>query len=297
MNPLRKHLRWLLLVLLVLVPISAVLASLSLQNKTVDFDPAKAYQHVTAQMEFGARVPGSQAHEQTIKYISSELKKSGWSLEIQEVEALGHPVRNIIAKRGNGADWIILGAHYDSRLISDMDMDPELQTFPVPGANDGASGVAVLLEIARVLPKSSDQEVWIVLFDAEDQGNIPGWDWILGSRAFVKSLQGKPDAVVVIDMIGDSNLNVYREEGSDTQLTSEIWNVAASLGYGNSIINEVKHNILDDHIPFLEVGIPAIDMIDFDYPFWHTSDDTLDKVSPDSLEIVGKTLLTWLRTR
>lgn len=265
--------------------------------KPADFDPVKAYQHVTTQVGFGPRVPGSKAHDQVIKYITSELKNSGWSYEIQESEISGQLVRNIVARRGNGSDWIILGAHYDSRQFADRDMDIELQKLPVPGANDGASGVAVLLEIARVMPKSLNQKVWIVFFDAEDQGNIPGWEWILGSKAFVETLQGKPDAVVVIDMIGDSNLNVFREKNSESMLTSEIWNIAAGLGYGSSIINEVKYNILDDHIPFVESGIPAIDIIDIDYPFWHTTQDTPDKVTPESLKIIGETLLAWLRTR
>src|SRR3990172_4321574 len=133
------------------------------------------------------------------------LRASGWQVEIQETRSMGHPIRNIIAKKGSGEKWIILGAHYDSRLLADQDTDPEKQREPVPGANDGASGVAVLLELARALPRNLEKQVWLVFFDAEDNGRIPEWDWILGSRAFAESLTAYPDSVVVIDMIGDAN--------------------------------------------------------------------------------------------
>ena len=110
---------------------------------------------------------------------------------------------------------MIIGAHYDSRLLADPDPDPSLRNQPVPGANDGASGVAVLLELARILPKNLDKTIWLVFFDAEDNGNIPGYDWIMGSRVFVQTLIDKPDEAIIIDMIGDADLNIYQEKNSD----------------------------------------------------------------------------------
>ena len=193
-----------------------------------------------------------------------------------------------------GKQWVILGAHYDSRISADQDPDLNMRHLPVTGANDGASGVAVLLELARSLPQDLDREVWLVFFDLEDQGNQEGWEWILGSRAFADSLEGKPDAVVIIDMIGDADLNLYREANSDPQLTDQIWGLADELGYSSIFINSVKFSILDDHLPFIEKGIPAIDIIDFDYPYWHTVQDTADKVSAQSLEVIGRVLHTWL---
>jgi Zn-dependent M28 family amino/carboxypeptidase len=130
--------------------------------------------------------------------------------------------------------------------------------------------------------------------DAEDNGRIPGWDWILGARYFVSTMQIRPKAIVVVDMIGDSDLNIYRELNSDPEITSQIWDVARSLGYEEYFINEPKHNVIDDHIPFVEAGIPAVDIIDIEYPYWHTTQDTLDKVSPNSLAVVGETLLQWI---
>jgi glutaminyl-peptide cyclotransferase len=293
--------RWnLLLIGLIIVIGIALLVPVFFQQvdqEEITFNANLAMQHVQAQMDFGPRLPGSEAHQQTLEYIQTELEKYGWSVEIQEAESMGHPIQNIIAKRGSGSPWIIFGAHYDSRFVADHDPIIANQTLPVPGANDGASGVAVLLEMARVMPLELNKEVWLVFFDAEDQGRITGWDWILGSRDLAGSLTAKPDAVVVIDMIGDKDLNIYREQSSDQVITDSVWQTAADLGYGQFFINEEKYNILDDHLPFLEAGIPAIDIIDFDYPYWHTIADTTDKVSPESLAIVGNTLISWLENQ
>jgi Zn-dependent M28 family amino/carboxypeptidase len=221
---------------------------------------------------------------------------ANWNAEIQELQN-GQTIKNIIARRGNTGPLIIIGAHYDSRFIADQDPDPNLRSQAVVGANDGASGVAVLLELARTLPDNLPFRLWLVFFDAEDNGGIEGWDWIMGSRAFVASLKEKPDAAVIIDMIGDANLNIPIEQNSNPALVEEIWQVAKNLGYENIFLNQPGYSMIDDHTPFLEAGIPAIDIIDFDYPYWHTTQDTPDKVSADSLEIIGKTLSAWLSTR
>jgi glutaminyl-peptide cyclotransferase len=258
------------------------------------FDGERAYQDVLTQVAFGPRLPGSDAHGQAVAWMQEQLSASGWEVELQETIYQNQPVRNVIAKRGTGRPWIILGAHYDSRFKADSDPDPARRDDPVPGANDGASGVAVLLELARVLPDDLDYEIWLVMFDAEDQGRLPGWDWILGSRAFVEALEEEPDAAVIVDMIGDADLNILMERNSDREITEDIWEVAALRGHGDVFIPELGYSILDDHTPFLEQGIRAIDIIDFDYPYWHTVEDTPDKVSPKSLFAVGDTLLYWL---
>lgn len=257
------------------------------------FDGERAYEDVEYQIELGPRIPGSDAHAQVVDWMVTELESNGWTVEIQETTMLGQPVRNVIAKRGSGQPWSIIGAHFDSRMKADNDPDPANFELPVPGANDGASGVAVLLELARTLPDDLQGEVWLTFFDSEDQGNLPGWDWILGSRAVANSLTGTPNAVVVVDMIGDSDLNIYQERNSDPELTGEIWATAAQLGYAQFIL-EPKFSMLDDHTPFLEKGIRAVDLIDFDYPYWHTVSDTADKVSAESLNAVGDTVLHWL---
>lgn len=263
---------------------------------SVRFDGQRAYADVETQVAFGARIPGSEGHAKVQEWMREELESAGWQVEVQESEALGHPIQNIVARRGDASPQIILGAHYDTRMFADNDPDPANHSLPVPGANDGASGVAVLLELARVLPDDT-VPVWLVFFDAEDNGRIPGWDWILGSREFVRNNPLQPQAVVIVDMIGDADLNIYKERNSDPYLTEEIWAVANSLGYGNVFIPEYKFSMLDDHTPFLEAGIPAVDIIDFDYPYWHTVQDTPDKVSAESLQAVGETVQAWVMGR
>ena len=263
---------------------------------TVDstmFNGQRAYADVQTQVAFGPRVPGSEGHAKVQAWMQDELVNAGWQVEIQKSEALGHPIQNIVAKRSDKSPQIIIGAHYDSRMFADNDPDPANHSKPMPGANDGASGVAVLLELSRSLPENTIP-VWLVFFDAEDNGNIEGWDWILGSREFVNNTSFAPRAVVVVDMIGDADLNIYKEHNSDPGLTDEIWNTAKSLGYESKFIPEYRYSMIDDHTPFLQAGMPALDIIDFDYPYWHTTQDTPDKVSAESLEIVGKTLWTWI---
>ncbi|MCC6148525.1 MAG: M28 family peptidase [Anaerolineaceae bacterium] len=230
-------------------------------------------------------------------WLQEELEANHWNTSVQEITWQGQAVINIVGKRGRYRPLILLGAHYDSRQVADRDPLPSKQASPVPGANDGASGVAVLLELARTLPPELEQEIWIVFFDAEDQGNISGWDWILGSKAFAENLTILPDYVVIIDMIGDKDLNIHLEKNSNQALAQQIWGSAASLGYSNYFIPEYKYQILDDHLPFAQKGIPAVDIIDFDYPSWHTIADTPDKTSPNSLKVVGETLYSWLITQ
>jgi glutaminyl-peptide cyclotransferase len=258
----------------------------------VPFDGQRAYTDVQTQVSFGPRVPGSEGHAKIQEWMRAELEAAGWQVEIQTSEALGHPIENIVARRSAEPPQIILGAHYDTRMFADSDPDPAQHANFVPGANDGASGVAVLLELARSLPEET-VPIWLVFFDAEDNGRIEGWDWILGSREFVKN-NPVPRAAIIVDMIGDADLNIYKERNSNPDLTDEIWEVAKGLGYESKFIPEYKHSMIDDHTPFVEAGIPAVDIIDFDYPYWHTVQDTPDKVSAESLQAVGETLRVWI---
>jgi glutaminyl-peptide cyclotransferase len=260
------------------------------------FDGQRALADVEEQVAFGPRTPGSSGHAQVLEWMRTELSAAGWDSRIQSAELLGHPIQNVVAYRGDELPKVILAAHYDTRMVADNDPDPARRLDPVPGANDGASGVAVLLELARILPKDS-VPIWLVFFDAEDNGRIEGWDWILGSQAFVAELEFRPEAVVIVDMIGDADQNIYMERNSNPELVKEIWEIAAELGYEQSFIPEPKYTMLDDHTPFLQAGIPAIDIIDFDYPYWHTTNDTVDKISAESLGVVGTTLQEWIVRR
>jgi Zn-dependent M28 family amino/carboxypeptidase len=187
-----------------------------------------------------------------------------------------------------------VGAHYDSRILANRDPNPLLRSQPVPGANDGASGVAVLIELARTLPPAA-LPIELVFFDAEDNGQIPGWDWLLGSKAFVATMQTRPRAMILLDMVGDADLRIPMESNSDPALRRSIWATAARLGYRDVFVPETKYSIEDDHVPFLQAGIPAVDIIDLDYAYWHTTADTADHVSERSLQIVGDVVRTWLQ--
>ena len=260
------------------------------------FSGQRALQDVETQVAFGPRTPGSEAHARTLAWMQSELQSAGWTTRLMEAQNLGHPIQNLVAYRDEVQPHIILGAHYDSRLHADEDPNPTRRSDPVPGANDGASGVAVLLELARSLPDETEP-VWLVFFDAEDNGRIPGWDWILGSQVFASQLDFSPEGVVVVDMVGDAEQEIYIEGNSDPALVSEIWNTAGELGNDDRFLPETRHSMLDDHTPFLQKGIPAMVIIDFEYPYWHTTADTTDKVSAESLQAVGETLHAWLIKR
>lgn len=281
------------LLLLLLVVWYVWAFNLARQASHAKFDSMRAYSDVQAQVAFGPRIPGSEAHAEAVEWIRTQLTSVGWEVVYQQAAVMGHPIVNIIARRGEAPPQLILGAHYDSRIYADHDPDPAKRTQPVPGADDGASGVAVLLELARSLPTDT-APMWMVFFDAEDNGDIPGWDWLLGSRAFVTSLTVKPKAMVLVDMVGEPDLAIPMESYSDPQLRSSIWNTAANLGYGKIFIPQVKYTIEDDHLPFIQAGIPSVDIIDLDYKYWHTTSDTPDHVSAQSLQIVGDVLWTWL---
>ncbi len=286
----------LLIILLSGLGLSIYFAFLVKSDIDKQFSGESAYKFLLEQTKYGPRTPGSLSHQLTRKLIADTLNELGWSVETPSDMYGGHEIHNIIARRGKSGPITLIGAHYDSRFFATEDPDPQSRSLPVPGANDGASGVAVLLELARTLPENPNGQIWLVFFDAEDQGHIEGWDWILGSHVFVQNLTIKPARVLILDMIGDANLNIYQEKGSDSILSNQVWKAAAELGYANNFINEPKFTILDDHIPFIEAGIPAADIIDIDYPWWHTTSDTPDKVSPASLEIVGRTITHWLES-
>jgi glutaminyl-peptide cyclotransferase len=279
--------------LIVLANLSGCKVLKKAQKDLAEFNADRAYQDIEYQLSLGPRIPGTPGHEQILDWMESELDGEDWQVERQELSINGKKVINLIASRGVG-EYILLGAHYDTRILADHDPELSLKDDPVPGANDGASGVAVLLELARTLPENLPVAIKLVFFDAEDNGGIDDWDWILGSRAFVRELVDKPSAAIIVDMIGDADLEVYYERNSDITLMEQIWQQARNLGYENIFIPEYRHSMLDDHTPFLEAGIPAVDLIDFNYPYWHTTSDTLDKVSPESLKAIGDTLTAWL---
>jgi len=266
-------------------------------------------------MNFGIRPAGSVAVRKTGDYIIEQLKQNGWQVETQEFEYRGVPIRNVIGKiRVGQGPLIILGAHYDTRPRADQ--DKAKPNASVPGANDGAGGVAVLLELGRTLAKAKlKNEIWLAFFDAEDNGGLSAcalrvapqqkptalcdtneWPWSIGAQHVADNLPTKPEAVIVVDMIGDAQQDIYYEQNSDPALQEQLWQIAAQLGYRQWFIPKGRWTMTDDHTPFLQKGIRAVDLIDFDYPYWHTTQDTADKVSAESLERVGRVLERWVES-
>ena len=267
------------------------------------FDGERAFADLRKQCSFGPRVAGTEAHTKAGEFIFNTLKETTDICRIQRFTAydsiagMERQMFNIIASYYPDSDKrILLCAHWDSRPFSDRDPDSLSSRLPVPGANDGASGVALLLEISRVLKNNRPPVgVDIVFFDGEDYGreDWPG-GWFLGSSYFARSLKGyRPRAAILVDMIGDSDLLIHKEAISEKyapDLNDYIWSIASEVG-ASAFENSLKDTVSDDHIPLLSAGIKAIDIIDMDYPYWHTQQDTPDKCSPRSLDEVGKVIL------
>jgi glutaminyl-peptide cyclotransferase len=257
------------------------------------------------QCGLGPRYPGSQGHRALQRYIVDRLEQYGANVSLQPFEAVlttGDTLRliNIIGNYNMKAKRrILLGAHYDTRPRADRDPEPAKRSSPIPGANDGGSGVAVLLEMARLLDLAGPPVgIDLVFFDGEDYGEegSPA-DYILGSKYFARNMKRyMPSAVIVVDMVGERSSEIRMEGYSRAyapQLVDEIFDIAENLGV-EAFERTESVPLIDDHLPFIEAGLPAIVLIDFDYPFWHTLEDTPDKCSAESLEAVGCVLVEYV---
>ena len=261
-----------------------------------EFNGDSAYAYLTKQVNMGFRIPGTDAHSRCRDFIMGHLEKYADSVWIQSFNFKGIEFENIIGVFNGKNKRLMIGAHYDSRPSCDKDPDEKWRDKPLPGANDGASGVAVLLEIARALGKKRPvNTVYLVFFDGEDYGKSEE-NMFIGSRYM--AMRGEPsvDEVIVVDMVGDSDLEVYRE-GFSEQFSKDLNDRVFSIftkKFSENFTDSVKYFISDDHLPFIHKGIDAIDIIDFDYPFWHTHLDTPDKCSGESLRKVGIGLLLYI---
>ena len=267
------------------------------EGPTVDrFDADRAFADLKAQVELGPRPAGSPANRDLVRLLARRLVGAG----AQEV-SVQRPHRNVVATiPGKQAGTVVVGAHHDTKDVPGL-----------VGANDGASGVAVVLELARALAAGAPLEgpsVSVALFDAEEaRGDRPfEADGTRGSRQYVayaeQAKQGSPklasiESMILFDLVGDCELEIPREANSDEKLYERFADAAREIGGSGSPtpFEGEAGAISDDHLPFLAAGIPALDVIDFTYgsdtspgPYWHTTEDTLDKVCPESLEAVGE---------
>jgi glutaminyl-peptide cyclotransferase len=294
--------------------------------ESLEFNGLTANESVSFQVGLGPRLPGSNASSALLDSFMENNTAWNWTLDkhpyldtnLTNLQGVYKPVSN-----ETDLPVVVLAAHYDSRDRAERDDDENRTDEPIPGANDGASGVAVLSELARIVPTLGlEHEVWILLTDAEDQGVVPQ---MLGAKAWAQDrTQEEIDsmhAFLLVDMIGDADLQINRVYPPKVGLseTDRLWDavdgLASSLGLvkdvaacdgslGIDIVNtDVLDGVIDDHVPMLEVGIPAIDLIDIRFGpnatkwggYWHTHEDTPDKVSAESLAHVGRILELGLR--
>ena len=277
------------------------------------FDGRKAFRLLERQVALGPRQPGSEGHAAMVRFLQEFLEPLADEVILQRV-SMPHPYRNgplhitnVVARfNASARSHLLLLAHYDTRALADQDDDPANRNLPILGANDGASGVAVLLTLAQIMDQDTPPVGVDLLFvDAEDvgrSGDVANFG--LGAKAFVPEMArllggALPRYAVLLDMVGDAELTLpmeYHSWRDARSIVQRIWSLAAELGY-TQFQARVGPAIYDDHMPFLEAGIPTVDIIDFDYPntqtnYWHTLQDTPDKCSPESLEAVGTVVTT-----
>lgn len=265
------------------------------------FDGQAALGYVKTQLDFGTRVPGTPGAQRCGDWIVAQMRQRADTVIVQSwnhttVTGTVLPLRNVLARyRPTATDRVLYVTHWDTRPVSDEARDPAQRRLPMPGANDGASGVALFIALSDVLRKTPPTVGVDLLFvDGEDYGDFPkNEDVLIGSTYFASHLPSPgyhPLYGVLWDMIGDRDLEIY-EEGNSLQHAPEVvhrvWTEAADLGYGRSFIPQYGYTLTDDHVPLLKAGLRVIDVIDYDYPPHHTPQDTFDKVSAQSLQIVG----------
>jgi glutaminyl-peptide cyclotransferase len=269
-------------------------------SESASLSGEKAMEYVRAQVAFGPRPPGSPQLEKCRRYIEQQLRGFGYQIEddafLAQTPYGPITMHNLIARKGSGERGVIaLATHYDTKLM-------EGKNFV--GANDAGSSTGLLMELARVLAGNKDPyDYWFLFLDGEEAFiEWSTFDSTYGSRHLARrwkkeGIVPKIRSLILLDMIGDKDLDIWYEINSSKRLMDLVWDTAARIGL-KSILSQTRAPVEDDHIPFLDVGIPCVDIIDLNYgpgnSYHHTLEDTLDKVSPQSMEKVGKLVLAML---
>lgn len=308
--------------LIIVIPLTFPIFLLLNDNKFTNidielhFDGDNAYSYLVYQMNINTthyRIPGTQGREDCAQYFIAKFQQIDPAINytLHNFTILSVECQNVLFKiNENFSNIVILGTHYDSRAKATKDStNPDL---PVPGANDGASGSAVLLELAEVIYGRIQElsvQIWFLFFDAEDQGidngpGIAGWDWCEGSGKFVQDIENfydssneNFDAMILLDMVGGTNLRFISEQYSTSSLLNELFETGRQLGFTSAFpSNPIVGTISDDHVPFVNYGIPSADLIikfwnsPIEWPYHHTINDDVSNISNNSLEITGKTV-------
>lgn len=270
-----------------------------------EFDGVQAMRYVEQQMAFGPRIPGTEGHRRMGAWLDSMARARADSVIVQDWEHVTSkgvklPLRNVMMRFNPGAaERILFLAHWDTRPAADKALNEADRTKPVPGANDGASGVAVLLGMADALKKVPPTNIGVDLLfvDGEDFGSFEdSTETLIGARYYAQHLPSgpKPRFAILFDMVGDRDLVIHQEGNSllgAPEIVEKVWDIAKVAGHRNVFVPDAGITIIDDHLPLQQVGIRAIDVIDLSYgsnnTLWHTPDDTIDKLAVESLQAVG----------
>ena len=275
---------------------------------SLEFNSDSAFKYIEKQCEIGPRYPGSEGHKNLIIYLNNHFTRYADRVEIFN-DIILHPLTNkeinisnfLIKHNPESQERYLFMAHFDTRDRADKDTNPKNLNIPIMGANDGASGVALLMELSKIIHDNPLKNIGIdiLLVDAEDMGTSGNpQEWGLGTQSFVKNYKGLlPKSAICVDMIADKN-PIFKIEGFSYKyakdLVYEIWNLAQELGY-KEFVWQLTTPIYDDHYYYYKgTNVPSIDIIDFDYPHWHTIDDTVENCSPKGLKIVGSVLLEYI---
>jgi glutaminyl-peptide cyclotransferase len=273
-----------------------------------EFNGQAAFGYVERQMAFGPRVPNTPGHQRTGDWLEAQLRERADTVIVQPFTqrtsgGVTLRLRNFFARfRPQATERVLFLAHWDTRPKADKSANLGQQQLPVPGANDGASGVAVLLGVADALKaRAPDIGVDLLFVDGEDWGDFADTtETLLGARYFAAHLPPGYTTLfaVLFDMVGDKDLQILQEGYSVSQapeVVQRVWDTAKRLGYERVFVPRVTEALTDDHVPLQQAGIRAIDVIDFTFPYHHTTEDTLDKVSAASLQIVGDVAVALVR--
>ena len=271
------------------------------------FDADRAYGHLVDQVGMGPRIPGTEGHARTLEYLREHLAERADRVFVHRFETVSPldssavVLQTIVAVFGEDRPIrILFGAHWDTRPIADQEEDEELRARPVPGANDGASGTAVLLELATALRDSPPKVgVDLVLFDGEDLGRASEAEtFALGSAGFVRDHPDyRPAFMINLDMVGRIGTRIPKEPHSVLgagPLVERIWGLGREIGL-TVLADTLGPPVFDDHVPFLRVGIPAVNLIDFSDPNWHTTRDDVEHCGPEPLGEIGRLALAIIR--
>ena len=275
-----------------------------------EFNGRTSFTYIEKQMSFGPRIPNKPGHRQTGDWLLAELRARADTVIVQDIPHVTRKgdtlrLRNFFARfRPQATERVLFLAHWDTRPMADHSQNLGQQRLPVPGANDGASGVAVLLGVADALkarPPANGGGVDLLFVDGEDYGDFADSnDVLIGSRWFAAHQPAgyQPLFAVLFDMVADKDLQIFQEGQSVAfapEVVQRVWRVAAERGHERQFVPSVRHTLTDDHVSLQKAGIHAIDVVDFDYPYWHTTEDTIDKVSAESLQIVGDVAVALIR--